>query len=197
VPIGSKQFCHQFREDRLQGAAAEADKLYEGLTDLQTIIRLFKTCTLHKVTHLFSSDVVHAYNDISARPPDWDRWHSTMTDQFSTLLNSFLARVLTTSTIPPHADVISTISLQNGGLGMQHPRLAAVPSFVFTTKRCILYAEQGIILPATTSSRTGETHPQRAPPSGSFSNMPQTLHASLATEPRSTTLTIPSQRRPC
>ncbi|EED86272.1 predicted protein, partial [Thalassiosira pseudonana CCMP1335] len=154
VPIGSKQFCHQFHEDRLQAAAEEADKLYEGLTDLQTMIRLFKTCTLHKVTHLFSSDVVHAFNGISARPPDWDRWHSTMTDQFSTLLNSFLARVLTTSTIPPHAHVISTISLQNGGLGMQHPRLTAVPSFVFTTKRCIQYAEQGIILPATTSSIT-------------------------------------------
>jgi hypothetical protein len=77
-----------------------------------------------------------------------------MTDQFSSLLNSFLARVLTTTTIPPHAHVISTISLQNSGLGMQHPRLAAVPSFVFTTKHCIQYAKQGIILPATTPNIT-------------------------------------------
>jgi hypothetical protein len=72
VPIGSKQFCHKFHKERLRAAEEEADTLYEGLSDLQTMTQLFKTCTLHKVTHLFSSDVVNAYSDILAMSPEWD-----------------------------------------------------------------------------------------------------------------------------
>ena len=109
------------------------------------MLRIFKTCTVHKLTHLFASDVVNTEPD--ALPPDWNLWSSPMSNAFSTMLNDFLSQLLGLKDLPPHAHVIATVSLSNGGLGLQHPRLAAIPSFILSTKRCIDYATNGVFLP--------------------------------------------------
>ncbi len=49
--------------------------------------------------------------------------------------------------LPEHSLTITTLPISNGGLGFQHPRAAAIPSFVFTVKQSINYALHGIHLP--------------------------------------------------
>ena len=147
VPIGSDSFCQSFHLSRIDAAFSDARKILDGLSDKQTMLRVFKTCTLHKITHLFASDV--ASTNPANLPDDWNLWHSQLTDKFSTLVNDFLAELLGVPSIPSHSHIISTVSLSNGGLGLQHPRLAAVSSFMLTTKRSIDYALNGIFLPNT------------------------------------------------
>ncbi len=152
VPIGSDDFCSEFHLKQVLKAAVDSNKILDGLHDKQTMLRIFKTCTLHKVTHLFASDV--ACTKESSLPEDWNLWSSNMTNAFSTMLNSFLERLLGVKSIPAHSHIIATTSLSNGGLGLQHPRLAAISSFMLSTKRAIDFSTNGIFLPFTPSAIT-------------------------------------------
>ena len=70
-----------------------------------------------------------------------------MTSDFTVMLDSFMCNLLGINEFPSHAHTIATLSLTNGGLGLQHPRLNAIPSLVLSIKRAITYAIDGIFLP--------------------------------------------------
>ena len=57
APIGSDAFCKDFLLQRIDAATKDARKVLDGLSDKHTMLRIFKICTLHKVTHLFATDV--------------------------------------------------------------------------------------------------------------------------------------------
>ncbi|KAL7529651.1 hypothetical protein ACHAXR_003079, partial [Thalassiosira sp. AJA248-18] len=111
VPIGNDDFCTTFHLQRVEAAAADAKKVISGLNDKQTMLRVFKTSTLHKVTHLFVSDV--ASSNPTMLPTDWHLWSSAMSTRFSEIMNSFLCGLLSATSIPAHTHRISTASTAN------------------------------------------------------------------------------------
>jgi len=144
APIGSPTFCTNFLLSTLDNAQTDANKIISGLTDIQTKLRIFSTCTVHKLTHLFASDV---YNSpISTLPDKWFVWNGSLNNGFTTMINSFLEHITQTSKLPIHSHLIATISTQQGGLGLQHPLRTAIPSAILSTKRCLQFATEGIWL---------------------------------------------------
>jgi len=150
VPLGNDTFCQSFHTERINAAISDSKKILAGLSDKQTMLRVFKTCTVHKITHLFASDV--ASTPFSNLPEDWNIWTSDLSNRFSTMLNEFLQQLMGTHSIPAHSHILATLSLSTGGLGLQHPRLSAIPTFMLTTKRAINFATKGIHLPFTPSA---------------------------------------------
>jgi hypothetical protein len=144
TPIGCKSFCQDFLKKALSRAESDATKLTTHLEDLQTTLRLFSMCTAQKVTHLFAHDV---YNTCTDDLPDqfW-LWNSEMTDQFSNMTADLLANITNQSSLPVYSQLISNISIQQGGLGIQSPRTNAIIAYMTTTKRCLQYVHQGVWL---------------------------------------------------
>jgi hypothetical protein len=50
APLGSATFAQEFMHKILNNAINDSQKLLNGLEDIQTMMRLFSTCTLHKIT---------------------------------------------------------------------------------------------------------------------------------------------------
>lgn len=142
VPLGNESFCKTFISNQLQKAKTDATKILEGLDDSQTKLQVFRQCTVHKMTHLFASDVLTS--QFSNLPNNWHVWQSSMCDEFSTMVNSFIADLLSRDDLPCHAQLIASMSTNQGGLGIQHPRCTAIPSCIMTTKRCIEYTSKGV-----------------------------------------------------
>jgi hypothetical protein len=141
---GCKSFCQDFLKKALSHAESDATKLTTHLEDLQTTLRLFSMCTAQKITHLFAHDV---YNTSMDNLPDqfW-LWNSAMTDQFSNMTADLLANITNQPSLPVYSQLISNISIQQGGLGMQSPRTNAIIAYMTTTKRCLQYVHQGVWL---------------------------------------------------
>jgi hypothetical protein len=123
---------------------SDATKLLTNLDDLQTTLRLFSMCTANKVTHLFAHDV---YNTSQSELPDnfW-LWESNLTNQFSIMTADLLANITNKQDLPAHSQLISNISINKGGLGIQNPLTNAITAYMTTTKRCLQYAHDGIWL---------------------------------------------------
>ena len=68
------------------------------------------------------------------------------------MINNFLKSLMGVPSIDPHTHMLATISIPNGGLGLQHPRTTAIPSLILSTKRAISYATKGIHLPLMPSA---------------------------------------------
>jgi hypothetical protein len=118
--------------------------LLTSLEDLQTAMHLFSQCPVHKITHLFSSDVLNTPHD---RLPNRFYLHSrNISNRFSSMTNSFLCNLLDCKTIPQYSESISQLSINSGGLGLQHPLSNAIPKFMLSWKRSIRYAHQGVWL---------------------------------------------------
>ena len=147
APIGSFAFCNDFVLDMARRASACGKAIMDGLDDQQTIFQLFRTCTAHKLTHLFAADVVNTSED--NLPKNWHLFRSDLVASYSTMLEDFLSRVLQQPSLPPHVQVITSMSTSGGGLGFPHPRSSAIPSFVLTTRRAIQYALSGIFIGRT------------------------------------------------
>ena len=142
VPIGSQDYCREFVKEKIAKAIVESKKILEGLDDKQTMLQIFKTCTVHKMTHLFVSDVLAT--DESELPRNWHLWSSDMSDQFTIMINEFIAALTSRHSIPDHSQLICNMSTNKGGLGLQHPRCTAIPSLVMSLRRCIEYTTQGV-----------------------------------------------------
>ena len=71
---------------------------------------------------------------------------SAMTKGFSEMTNIFLQSAIESEPLPPHAELITSMSIKSGGLGLQHPRTCAVAQFMLTTKRCLQYCHHGVWL---------------------------------------------------
>jgi hypothetical protein len=143
-PIGSTSFCNSFLRKAFDKANADATKLTTSLDDLQTILRLYSTCTAHKLTHLLSCDVTNT--PLEDLPRDIHLWNSELTDSFSRMTEEIICNITGTTSLPAHAHVISNISINQGGLGLNHPRLHAITSFMLSTKRSLQYSQCGVWL---------------------------------------------------
>ena len=119
---------------------SDADLILAGLDDPQTQLQLFKTCTAHKLTHLYAADVLNS-NEL---PNNWHLWSSDLADEVTTLTKNFLTKLTNRSSLPDHALLISNMSTRKGGLGLQHPRCVAIPAMIFSVKRCLEYTTQGV-----------------------------------------------------
>jgi hypothetical protein len=118
------------------------NKIVAGLDSNQAILQVFRNCTAHKMTHLFAADVVqHPMKDM---PDNWNMWNSDMTSAFSEMIDSLICSVTNRDSIPRHSHLISTMATARGGLGIQHPRNAAIPTFILTTRRNLQFANDGI-----------------------------------------------------
>ncbi|KAL7506944.1 hypothetical protein ACHAXN_009287 [Cyclotella atomus] len=144
APVGSLGFCQSFLLKALSKAQADANKLLSNLEDLQTTLRLYSMCTANKITHLFSHDVYNT--ELDELPQHHWLWNSELTDQFSSMTADLLANITNQSNLPIYSQLISNISIQEGGLGIQSPRANAITSYMTTTKRCLQYANQGVWL---------------------------------------------------
>ena len=142
VPIGSKSFCNNFIMNYLSKAVENSDAIIRGLDSKQTMLQLFRTCTAHKLTHLFAADVINA--EQHNLPTCWNLWRSEMGSAFSKMVSETLAAITDQVSIPSHSELIATMSTSSGGLGIQHPRCSAIPSFILTTRRAIQYATDGV-----------------------------------------------------
>lgn len=147
VPIGNQKYVQDFIKEKVKAAAEGAEAICEGLNNHQTKLQLFKTCTVHKVTHLYSADVLSSIP--SNLPQNWHLWRSSMVDDFNTMCNNFLCSLTEREDMPAHSQLISHMSTSSGGLGIQHPRCTAIPMFVLTTKRCLDYCFNGVWLDRT------------------------------------------------
>jgi hypothetical protein len=142
APVGSLQFCQSFLLKALSNAQSDANKLLSNLEDLQTTLRIYSMCTSNKFTHLFSHDVYNT--ELDELPEQHWLWNSDLTDQFSSMTAALLANITNQTSLPIYSQLISNISIQEGGLGIQSPRSNAITSYMTTTKRCLQYAKQGV-----------------------------------------------------
>ena len=138
APVGSREFCQSFIFKAIQKAEDDANKLLNGLEDLQTIVQLYSVCTAQKVTHLFGVDV---YNTpIDKLPRCYYLWESQLTQAFSAMTEKVLANVTNKHCIPVYSQVMTGMSVNEGDLGIQNPRNNAITSYMTTTKQCLQYA---------------------------------------------------------
>ena len=142
APIGSPSFCRTFIAKQMAKAKEASKRILEGLDSCQTQLQLYKTCTVHKMTHLFMSDVLAA--DEATLPDLWHLWNSQMTSDFDSMTNDFLKDLTSRSDMPAHAQLIASMASNSGGLGLQHPRCTAIPATVLAVKRCLEYATSGV-----------------------------------------------------
>eukprot|EP00956_Cyclotella_meneghiniana_P041000 scaffold211404_cov36-Cyclotella_meneghiniana.AAC.3 len=144
APIGSTSFCRNFLLSALSKAKADSSKILDGLDDVQSMVRVYSMCTVHKLTHLFGSDVINTAPD--NLPTNYFLWNSNLTSEFSNMTNSFIQAAIGSEPLPQHAEIITSMSIKSGGLGLQHPRTCAVTHFMLTMKRCLQYCQDGVWL---------------------------------------------------
>ena len=129
VPVGTTTFCKAFISKAMKNAATESTKVLAGLESEQTMLQLFRQCTVHKLMHLYASDVASKEgdtNDTSSFPENWDCWSSAMTTDFTQMVNNFLCALTKQKQMPLSAQLLSTILVNNGGLGISHPQAVAI-----------------------------------------------------------------------
>ena len=118
---------------------------HQPMEDVQTIVRIFSQCTVHKMTQLSGCDF---YNlPLDNLPNQYYLWESDLTSQFSEMTNHVLSSITNKTSLPSHSHLIPNMSaIKQGGLGLQHPRTNTISSYMSTTKRCLQYTHQGIWL---------------------------------------------------
>jgi hypothetical protein len=144
APIGSYSFCQTFIMNTLNQASQDAVHILTKLDDLQTSLRIFSMCTAHKVTHLFSHDVLNA--NLDELPSNFWLWDSPMTARFNDMTADFIANITKQQSLPTHSQLISNISIREGGLGIKTPRTCAINTYMSNCKRCLQYSTQGVWL---------------------------------------------------
>ena len=77
VPIGSSSFCKDFIKEQVHKMRSDADLILTVLDDPQTQLQLFKTCTTHKLTHLYLSlSVFPAFKSWAFHFQTWKTWRA-------------------------------------------------------------------------------------------------------------------------
>ena len=51
----------------------------------------------------------------------------------------FLTSLKSNKTVSEHSTLLASMSIKQGGLGIQHPRSTAIPAYLFTMKRNIQF----------------------------------------------------------
>jgi hypothetical protein len=143
APIGSFTFCQNFLLKALTKAQSDVNKLLT-IEDLQTTLCLYIMCTANKITHLFAHNVYNTALD--ELPKQHWLWNSNLTNKFSTMTADLIANITNQSSLPIYSQLISNISIKEGGLGIQNPRTNTITAYMTTGKRCLQYAQQGMWL---------------------------------------------------
>jgi hypothetical protein len=66
--------------------------------------------------------------------------------EFNCMVDNFISNLTNLETLPPHAHIIASMSINQGGLGLQNPRGKAITSYMTSSKRCLQYAFEGVWL---------------------------------------------------
>ena len=132
IRISSPSFWKKYLTAQLDNARLDAVKIVKGLDIKHTMLRLYRQYTVHKMTHLFPSNVVSrdipddSYND------KWDLWHRPMDQNFGNMTVNFLSTLSHCKKMPMGAIITSSMGSTVGGLGLQHSWCMAVP-YSFST----------------------------------------------------------------
>ena len=94
------------------------------------------------MTHLFP--VVITNQDYDDLPNNWNLWHRGMADEFFKMIENVLCKITNHKFLPTCSVLLSTMAAKDGGLVLQHPQSAVIPSFILTTKQNMQYTTEGI-----------------------------------------------------
>ena len=98
---------------------------------------------LNLVLHLIES-VGKSEGGRETRPGGSVHISQYISNPFTAMVENVLAKLTKRESVPSHSLLISSMSTNNGGLGIQHPCSTAIPAFVLSTRRVIQYATNGI-----------------------------------------------------
>ena len=144
-PVGSASFAREFFTTCLAAVESDIASINDTIDDDQTKLRLFTQCTLQKIPHLLSSDVLYHLPTDIANPP-WEEWNGPLTAATDTIISTFLSKLLQRDALPTHSTLISQLGLSHGGLGLLSPRTRAVPDFVLSMANAHRNATTGFAL---------------------------------------------------
>jgi hypothetical protein len=180
-PIGSTTYQLQFIDNYMKTAQQDASKLISSLNNSQTILQLYRSCTAHRLTHLFTADVyatethhrLFPHNNNLNDPSTWHCWTSKLSLDFDDMNNNIIKELCKTDTIPYASTVLMNIATRHGGLGLPSPRTRAVSSYVLSLKQTLATIRDGVYTGTHTTrtklprSITSLFHPtqQYSPPS--------------------------------
>ena len=148
APVGSAKFAREFCFERVAAATIDAHTLTSSVSNLQTRLRLFAQCTIHKLPHLLGYDVLHHLPlDYDMSGFNWEGWQGPLIDATNHLMSNFLQQLLNLDPslpFPSHSLFIAQGGIPSGGLGLYRPGARAIPDFVLTMVKATNFAGQGI-----------------------------------------------------
>ncbi|KAL7506974.1 hypothetical protein ACHAXN_005043 [Cyclotella atomus] len=107
APVGSFAFCNKFIDKAITRAQSDA------------------------VNHaVYNTPFEHLPNNF------W-LWDSEMATQFSAMTSNLIAHITNGTNLPPHAQLMANVSINEGGLGIQTPRTNTITAYMTTSKRCL------------------------------------------------------------
>ena len=60
-PLGSSAYAKGFFQRKMKENSQDAEKLLDAVPDLQSALRLYSQCTLHKLPHLLGAEVMYTH----------------------------------------------------------------------------------------------------------------------------------------
>ena len=138
TPVGSATFARTFFDDQLKATELEARRLTERIPDLQTRLKLFSQCTIHKLPHLLDADVMHNHTP-EFENDQWYNWNGYLTEGIDNIIKTFFKHLLDipiTDEIPTYSTLIAHLNINKGGLGILNASTRAAPNFVVNMMTC-------------------------------------------------------------
>ena len=87
TPVGSPYFAFEFFNEQLEEVQANVTALNDGITDLQTRLRIFTQCTIQKLPHLLGADIMHNLPDTFLDgDTNWWNWNGPLTEQLDAII---------------------------------------------------------------------------------------------------------------
>jgi len=135
----------EFFNKQLAEVSANVSALNNEITALQTRLCIFTQCTIQKLSHLLSTDIMHNLpDDFLDENTHWWNWNGSLTKQLYAIICSFFANLFGRKTIPNYALLISQISVGLGGLNLLNSSHRAAPDFLITMASAMKMANDGI-----------------------------------------------------
>ena len=150
-PLGSAAYAKTFFQKKMEENSQDAEKLLDAVPDLQTALRLYSQCTLHKLPHLLGAEVM--YTHTQQAPERWDKWEGPLVEGIGKMTERFLSRLTQRASIPLSSLTIAHMTIAQGGLAMMDAATRAIPDFILTMSQAVRIAEQGVALSKTHSHK--------------------------------------------
>ncbi len=148
-PIGSSHYQLTFIDNYMKSAQQDASKLLSSLNDSQTILQLYRSCTAHRLTHLFTADVyaTETYHQLPPHntlndPTNWHTWRSKLSLDFDDMNHNIIQELTKTDSTPYASSVLMNIGTKHGGLGLPSPRTSA--SYILSFKQTLTTIHNGV-----------------------------------------------------